>query len=62
MRPEKLLPTRSLCARYDVASRTVDRWIQAGILPPPVVINHRRYWRESELEENERSRIRPSAA
>jgi DNA-binding transcriptional MerR regulator len=52
---KRLLPIRATCARYgDVADRTIDRWTQSGILPKPLVINHRRYWDEEELERRER--------
>jgi DNA-binding transcriptional MerR regulator len=51
------LPTRTLCQRYDVSARTIDRWLDAGILPPPMVVNHRRYWDEDELEQLERERM-----
>jgi predicted site-specific integrase-resolvase len=52
------LPIRAMCARYgDVADRTIDRWVAAGILPLPLVINGRRYWDEAELEKRERERM-----
>jgi predicted DNA-binding transcriptional regulator AlpA len=54
----RLLPMRDMCARYNVASRTIDRWADAGLLPAPVRMNGRRYWDESELEANERARAR----
>jgi DNA-binding transcriptional MerR regulator len=53
----KKLPVRALCERYAISERTIDRWIEAGILPPPVYINHRRYFDEAELEERERERM-----
>jgi DNA-binding transcriptional MerR regulator len=52
---KKLLPTRALCERYHVVSRTIDRWEAAGVIPAPVRINGRRYWSEAELEARERS-------
>jgi predicted DNA-binding transcriptional regulator AlpA len=55
--PEKLLPTRDLIARYGVTDRTIDRWLSQGVLPPPVRINRRRYWRASEIEQRERERM-----
>jgi predicted site-specific integrase-resolvase len=51
------LPTSALCERYSVSDRTIDRWLDAGILPPPVYINRRRYWLEEELERCERERM-----
>jgi predicted DNA-binding transcriptional regulator AlpA len=53
-----LLPTRALCARYQVTDRTTDRWLQDKALgfPQPIMINRRRYYRERELREWERAR------
>ena len=51
------LPTRALCARYDVVDRTIDRWLARELLPPPIIINGRRYWDEAELEKFERARM-----
>jgi predicted site-specific integrase-resolvase len=50
----RMLPTRLVCARYNIRDRTVDRWLENGILPTPVRINGLRYWREHELEQRER--------
>ena len=49
-----MLPTRLICARYNITNRTVDRWEKSGILPTPVRINGIRYWRQHELERRER--------
>jgi hypothetical protein len=54
---EKFHPTRALCQRYDVVPRTIDRWIDSGILPPPVWIGGRRYWPEDALLKLERSLV-----
>jgi hypothetical protein len=35
---------RQLAHRYNVSTRTVDRWVDAGILPEPVHIRGRKYW------------------
>jgi hypothetical protein len=51
---DRMLPTRLVCARYNITDRTVDRWLENGILPTPVRINGLRYWREHELEQRER--------
>jgi len=51
---DRMLPTRLVCARYNITGRTVDRWLENGILPTPVRINGLRYWREHELEQRER--------
>jgi hypothetical protein len=41
-----------VCARYGgISGRTVDRWVETEVLPPPVMrINNVRYWSEEELE------------
>jgi DNA-binding transcriptional MerR regulator len=53
------LTTRALQERYSVTDRTIDRWLAAGILPPPMRINGRKYWDEKEIEERERERMAP---
>jgi hypothetical protein len=49
-----MLPTRLVCERYNITDRTVDRWLESGILPTPVRINGFRYWPQNELEQRER--------
>ena len=61
-RPKRRLQMHSICERYDIVSRTVDRWVERGILPPPLIINGRRYWDEAEIEQREREGMKPSAA
>lgn len=56
-RPKRKLRTQSLCDRYDITSRTVDRWVQTGILPRPMVINHVRYWDEDEIDRCDEERM-----
>jgi DNA-binding transcriptional MerR regulator len=51
---DQMLPTRLVCERYNITDRTVDRWLESGILPTPVRINGLRYWRQHELEQRER--------
>jgi predicted DNA-binding transcriptional regulator AlpA len=51
------LTTPLLCARYSVSDRTIDRWIESGILPRPMMINGRRYWDEADIEQMERKRV-----
>jgi predicted DNA-binding transcriptional regulator AlpA len=51
---DRMLPMRLVCERYNITDRTVDRWLESGILPPPVRINGLRYWRQRELEQRER--------
>jgi predicted site-specific integrase-resolvase len=61
--PNRLLTSRRLCERYNVVLRTIDRWMEQGHLPPPLIINTRRYWDEEQLARFERERMkRPSKA
>jgi DNA-binding transcriptional MerR regulator len=48
------LPTRALCERYGVSSKTIDRWLETGVIPQPLRINRYRYWDLDELEASER--------
>jgi predicted DNA-binding transcriptional regulator AlpA len=59
---DRLLPTRLLCERYSVVDKTIDRWVDRGILPKPMRINGMRYWRESELERRVPMRTRTTPA
>jgi len=58
----KKLTTRLLCERYSVCDRTIDRWVEAGILPVPMRINKIRYWDEAEIEQLERERMAKAVA
>jgi hypothetical protein len=51
---ERLLPTRAVRARYNKTDRSILRWERTGVLPPPVWINGRKFWRLSDLERLER--------
>ena len=42
--------TRYLCQKYGVVDRTIDRWVEVGILPKPVYINKIRYFDLEEVE------------
>jgi hypothetical protein len=35
---------RKIAERYNVSTRTIDRWSENGILPEPVRIRGRKYW------------------
>jgi hypothetical protein len=50
------LPIRLLRERYRVSGRTIDRWLENGLLPQPLRINRVRYWDLQELEELDRER------
>jgi hypothetical protein len=54
MANDELLPTRKVRARYSTTDRTILRWERDGVLPPPVWVNGRKYWRVSTLEQLER--------
>jgi predicted DNA-binding transcriptional regulator AlpA len=51
---DRMLPTRLVRKRYGIVDRTINRWVDKGILPEPMRINGLRYWRESELAQRER--------
>ena len=50
------LPIRLMRERYRVSSRTIDRWLENGLLPEPMRINRIRYWDLQELEVLDRER------
>ena len=50
------LTARLVAEKYGVCGETVNRWIKAGILPPPLWINGVRYFDEAELENRDRER------
>jgi hypothetical protein len=56
---DNYLPSIKVLRRYDVCSRTLNRWEEKPELgfPKPVRINRRRYWRLAELQAWERARI-----
>jgi DNA-binding transcriptional MerR regulator len=52
----KWLPAQAVASRYGVSDRTVDRWVEAGVLPKPMYIQGRRYWDEAELAQRDQAR------
>jgi hypothetical protein len=55
---QRRLPTRLVCLRYGVSSRTVRRWeIQKVIPAPDFIVNERKYWLESTLDEHDRRTV-----
>jgi predicted DNA-binding transcriptional regulator AlpA len=58
-RSAKKLPTRSVCERYGVVERTIDRWIADPKLnfPKPMIVNKRRYFDEGELDAFDASKV-----
>jgi predicted site-specific integrase-resolvase len=57
----KYLPLKSVSARYGISDRTVDRWVEAGDLPPATYIRGRRYWPEELLDQHDQARSRDLA-
>jgi DNA-binding transcriptional MerR regulator len=57
--PKRLINTRAVAERYGGRHpRTVKRWWQQGIIPPPdQTINGRHYWSEQELDRHDRERV-----
>jgi hypothetical protein len=55
---DALLPARRTMQRYQIADRTLDRWLADPKLnfPKPVVVNRRRYFRVRDLMIWERER------
>jgi predicted DNA-binding transcriptional regulator AlpA len=56
------LQTRALCERYGVTTRTIDRWVETGVLPQPFRINRVRYWHEGDVEAFDQSRATAAAS
>jgi hypothetical protein len=57
-----LEPTAHVARRLRVSVRTVERWIKAGILDPPMQVNGRNYHRVGVMPktDDQRSKTRPS--
>src|SRR5258707_14589313 len=50
--PDQMMGTRAVATRYDIAMRTLDRWLERPNLEfprPALVVGIRRYWRPSDL-------------
>ena len=56
---KRLIGIRAVRARYDdVSARTIDRWLDQQLIPPPDRrINNRRYWYEHKLDRHDRQRV-----
>ena len=57
----KYLPVRPVANRYGVSDKTIDRWVEAKIIPAPLYIRGRRYWDEQALDEHDASRKETAA-
>ena len=56
MSQKKFLTTKDVCNRYGRSGRSVDRWVESGVLPKPIYINGQRYWDEADLDERDEAR------
>ena len=56
---KRLINTRAVAERYGGRHpRTVKRWWQQGVIPPPdLTINGRHYWNEHALDRHDRERV-----
>jgi hypothetical protein len=60
---KKLLSRRAVGQRYGRDPRTVKRWVDAGVIPPPDAhIQNRDYWSEDTLDRHERQSVAERAA
>ena len=62
--PRRHLDRRGVGTRYGGKHpRTIKRWKDAGVIPPPdVVVNGREYWDEAKLDHHDRQRVADIAA
>jgi DNA-binding transcriptional MerR regulator len=42
----RLEPARKYAERHGVTVRTVDRWVEKGVVDPPIRIRNRKYFEE----------------
>ena len=52
----KKLPTSAVAARYGKTAKTLDRWVETGIIPRPKYINGYKFWDEAELDASDNAR------
>jgi hypothetical protein len=61
------LPSTAVRERYrglkqnKISFRTLDRWVERGLLPPPVYIGGHKYWASEQLDAYDAARL-PTAA
>jgi predicted DNA-binding transcriptional regulator AlpA len=60
MKEERFLPAREVCARYQICTKTLDRWVDDPELnfPKPKYIRRRRYFGEAGLDIFDRAKAR----
>lgn len=62
-KPMTWLPSSAVRERYrgikhdKISFRTIDRWVERGILPKPVRIGTRRYWSSEQLDQYDQARL-----
>jgi predicted site-specific integrase-resolvase len=54
---KRKITKRLVADRHSVCTKTVERWVETGILPKPEIINGRWYFDEASLEQRERDRL-----
>jgi hypothetical protein len=55
---KKLLNRRAVGQRYGRDPRTIKRWKDAGVIPPPDArIQNRDYWSEDKLDHHDRQSV-----
>jgi hypothetical protein len=61
---KKLLNRRAVGQRYGGKHpRTIKRWVDAGVIPPPdACIQNRDYWSEDKLDHHDRQSVAERAA
>jgi predicted DNA-binding transcriptional regulator AlpA len=47
---KRYIPMKPVARRYSRDPRTIDRWVQEGVFPPPIYIQKRRLWSEEALD------------
>jgi hypothetical protein len=53
-------PKRRFADRWGVCTKTIDRWVDAGLLDPPEIINGRHYFRtDAKPRRTDRDPTRP---
>jgi len=50
------LPSSAVAARYGRSDRTLDRWVELGIIPRPTYIRGYKFWDEAELDAWDKAR------
>jgi len=54
----QLRPVKWLRDRYGRSTKTIDRWVEQEILPPPAArVHDQRLWDVAEVEERERTNM-----